>query len=413
MNYDNLEILAPAGDPECLDAALTFGADAVYLSGKSFGMRAGAKNFTQAELECAVSQCHMKGVKAYITCNTLPRNSEIAELERFIKQADECGADALIAADIGVMSLIRKIAPNMDIHMSTQTGIVNYVTARQLYDMGAKRVVLARELSLEDIAQIRAKTPPELEIEVFVHGAMCVSFSGRCLLSQYLTGRDANRGRCAQPCRWSYHLTEQTRDGQYMPVFEDENGTFILNSKDMCMIEHIDKIAKAGVTSLKIEGRAKSAYYVSVITNAYRMAADIFKSDPDSFLLPDIIRNEVFRVSHRDYCTGFFFTDPSDPSATVQTYDNGGYIRSSEVCAIIDKCENGRIYAEQRGKFLAGDTLEILAPHRCPVRITVTEIENDQGESVPDTRHPAMKFSIPNTTGETFPPHSVIRKDVI
>ena len=304
------EVLAPAGDMERLEAAVDFGADAVYLGGTSFGMRAGPKNFDEAALKSAVEKCHARGVKVYLTCNTLPRNDEIPYFEGFIKYAYEVGVDAAIVADLGLLSLIKKYTPDMEIHMSTQTGIVNYVTANELYNMGAKRVVLARELSLDEVAEIRAKSPADMEIEVFVHGAMCVSFSGRCLLSSYLVNRDANRGQCAQPCRWGYHLMEEKREGQYFPIFEDEKGTYILNSKDMCMIDHIDKLVKAGVTSLKIEGRAKSAYYVSVITNAYRMAVDWYKEHPDDYKLPDYIRDEVFKVSHRDYCTGFFFRTP-------------------------------------------------------------------------------------------------------
>ncbi|MBQ5332514.1 MAG: U32 family peptidase [Oscillospiraceae bacterium] len=407
MAYENLEVLAPAGDMERLDAALDFGADAVYLGGTSFGMRAGPKNFDSAALKAAVEKSHERGVKVYLTCNTLPRNDEIPYFEEFIKYAVDCGIDAAIVADLGLMSLIKKFTPDLEIHMSTQTGIVNYVTARVLYDMGAKRVVLARELSLEEVAEIRAKTPADLDIEVFVHGAMCVSFSGRCLLSSYLVNRDANRGQCAQPCRWGYHLMEEKRDGQFFPVFEDEKGTYILNSKDMCMIDHLDKLAKAGVTSLKIEGRAKSAYYVSVITNAYRMAADILKKDSDNYVLPDYVREEVFKVSHRDYCTGFFFGHPSE---CRQYYEDSGYIRAYDVCAVVDKCENGRIYAEQRNKFLLGDELEILAPSQRPVKYTVTEILNAEGESVENTCHAAMKFSMPNTAGVDFPPRSIIRK---
>lgn len=410
MAYEQLEVLAPAGDEERLDAALDFGADAVYLGGTAFGMRAAPKNFDEDSLAEAVKKCHERGVKVYLTCNTLPRNDEIDSFEHFIKHASECGVDAAIIADLGIMSLAKKFAPDLPIHMSTQTGIVNYVTANELYGMGAKRVVLARELSLEETAEIRAKTPADLEIEVFVHGAMCVSFSGRCLLSSYLVNRDANRGQCAQPCRWGYHLMEEKREGQYFPVFEDEKGTYIMNSKDMCMIDHIDKLAKAGVTSLKIEGRAKSAYYVSVITNAYRQAVDIFRNDPDNYKLPEYVRDEVFKVSHRDYCTGFFFGHPSE---CRQYYNDSGYIRSWDVCAVIDKCENGRIYAEQRNKFKVGDELEILAPSSKPVKYAVTEIENAEGEQVENTCHAAMKFSMPNTAGIDFPPRSIIRKAAV
>ncbi|MCM1525170.1 MAG: U32 family peptidase [Ruminococcus sp.] len=407
MTEYNIEVLSPAGDAERLEAALDYGADAVYLGGTEFGMRAGPKNFGSEALRAAVEKCHARGVKVYITCNTLPRNDEIPQFESFIKHAWDCGADAAIAADLGLMSLIKKFTPDMDIHISTQTGVVNYVTAGELYNMGAKRVILARELSLEETAEIRAKTPKELEIEAFVHGAMCVSFSGRCLLSSYLVNRDANRGRCAQPCRWGYHLMEETREGEYFPVFEDEKGTYILNSKDMCMIDHIDKLAKAGISSFKIEGRAKSAYYVSVITNAYRMAVDIFKKDPDNYVLPDSVREEVFKVSHRDYCTGFFFGHPSE---CRQYYEDSGYIRSYDVCAVVDRCENGMIYAEQRNKFTRGEELEILSPGKPPVKYAVSEIFDSGGQPADNTCHAAMKFSMPNTTGMNFPKNSIIRR---
>lgn len=253
-----LEVLSPAGDMERLEVALDFGADAVYLGGKMFGMRAASPNFTAEELKIACDKAHAIGKRVYLTCNTLPRNSEIIGFEGFVKDACSAGVDALIANDIGVFAMIKRYAPDMEIHMSTQTGIVNYATATEFYNMGAKRVVLARELSLEEIAEIRAKTPKDLEIEVFVHGAMCVSFSGRCLLSQYIIDRDANRGACAQPCRWGYHLMEEKRPNEFYPVYEDESGTYILNAKDLCMIDHIDKLAEAGVDSFKIEGRAKN-----------------------------------------------------------------------------------------------------------------------------------------------------------
>ena len=305
-----LEVLAPAGDEERLTAALNYGADAVYLGRKQFGMRASPMNFDFEQLVKAVEAAHEKSVKVYLTCNTLPRNNELPFFEQFVKEAVDAKVDALIVADIGLLMLIKRYAPDMEIHISTQTGIVNYATARELYNLGAKRIVLARELCLDEIAEIRAKTSPDLDIECFVHGAMCVSFSGTCLLSQYLVNRDANRGECAQPCRWGYHLMEEKRPGQYFPIYEDEKGTYILNAKDMCMIEHIDKLAEAGVTSLKIEGRAKSAYYVTVVTNAYRMAVDEYMRDPYNFKLPDWIRDEVYKVSHRQYRNGLFSGTP-------------------------------------------------------------------------------------------------------
>lgn len=404
MNIFKPEVLAPAGDLERLTAAVDYGADAVYLGGKSFGMRAAPQNFTCEQLAEAVKMCHSKGVKVYLTCNTLPRNDEIPYFEQFMEEAKQCNVDAVIVADLGLLSLVKKYAPHMEIHMSTQTGIVNYVTANELYNMGAKRIVLARELSLEEIAEIRAKTPKELDIEAFVHGAMCVSFSGRCLLSQYLVNRDANRGQCAQPCRWGYHLMEEKRTDQFFPVFEDEKGTYILNAKDLCMIDHLDKVVKAGVTSLKIEGRAKSSYYVSVVTNAYRMAVDYLMEHPDDYnTLPDHIKDEVFKVSHRKYCTGFFYGHPND----CQYYENSGYIREYDVAAVIEKCEDGFIYASQRNKFSVGEEAEVLSPGKPFDSIVIKEIFNENGESVESACHATMKVKIP--CDKVYPPNSVIR----
>ncbi len=398
-----LEILSPVGDMERLYAALDFGADAVYLGGTAFGMRAASAKFDAQSLKTACEEAHSRGKRVYLTCNTLPHNNEMPLLEGFIKDAQAAGVDALIANDIGVFSLIKKYAPDMEIHISTQAGIVNYVTANEFYNMGAKRVVLARELSLDEIAEIRAKTPKELEIECFVHGAMCVSFSGRCLLSQYLINRDANRGECAQPCRWGYHLMEEKRAGEYYPIFEDEKGSYILNAKDMCLIDHIDKLAKAGIDSFKIEGRAKSSYYVSVVTNAYRMAMDIYKKEPDNYKLPQWIHDEVFKVSHRAYCTGFFFGHPKDS----QYYENSGYIRSYDVVAIVDKCENGRIYATQRNKFNKGDELEILAPYKEPVKIKADTLFDEYDNEIDTANHAMMKLSIKSDV--TVPGNSIIR----
>lgn len=400
-----LEVLAPAGDEERFYAALSYGADAIYLGRKEFGMRASPMNFDLPQLVKAVEAAHAKGKKVYLTCNTLPRNDEIPRFEQFVREAQEAKVDALIVADIGLLMMIKRYAPDMEIHISTQTGIVNYATARELYDMGAKRVVLARELTLEEIAGIRAKTSPDLDIEVFVHGAMCVSFSGRCLLSQYLVQRDPNRGECAQPCRWGYHLMEEKRPGEFFPIFEDEKGTYILNSKDMCMIDHIDKLAQAGVKSLKIEGRAKSAYYVTVVTNAYRMAVDEYYKSPDNFQLPEWIRDEVFKVSHRKYCNGFFFGKPDES----QYYENSGYIRNYDVVAVVEKCEGGRVYCTQRNRFFAGDTVELLAPSCKPVTLTLDTLLDDNGESISTANHAMMPFSFP--CDMEFPAGTVIRKE--
>lgn len=399
-----LEVLAPAGDEERFNACINYGADAVYLGRKQFGMRSSPLNFDFQQLVSAVQSAHARNIKVYLTCNTLPRNNEIPQFETFVREAVEAGVDALIVADIGLLALIKKYAPDMEIHISTQTGVVNYVTARELYSMGAKRIVLARELSLDEIAEIRAKTSNDMEIETFVHGAMCVSFSGRCLLSQYLVSRDANRGECAQPCRWGYHLVEEKRPNEFFPVFEDEKGTYILNAKDMCMIEHIDKLAQAGVDSLKIEGRAKSAYYVTVVTNAYRMAVDEYYKNPDNFVLPDWIRDEVYKVSHRKYCNGFFFGTPENS----QYYENSGYIRNYDVVAVVEKCENGTVYCTQRNRFFAGDTVELLAPSSKPVVLTLDTLYDDDNNAIETANHAMMKFSFKSDL--TFPTGTVIRK---
>lgn len=398
------EVLAPAGDSERLRAALDFGADAVYLGGNLFGMRQGAPNFDAAALCEAVRLAHSYEKRVYLTVNTLPRNEEFAFLPQFVAEAVNAGVDAMIVADLGVLSVIRRLAPQMTIHMSTQTGIVNYQTANVLYEMGARRVVLARELSLDEIAEIRRRIPEDLEIEVFVHGAMCVSFSGRCLLSAYFTDRDANRGACSQPCRWKYALVEEKRPHLPMPIEETPEGTYILNARDMCMIDHIDKLAEAGVTSFKIEGRAKSAYYVSVVTNAYRMAMDWYLAHPHDYQLPDWIRDEVFKVSHRRYCTGFFFGHPN----ACQYYENSGYISTCDVVGIVDHCENGVCYATQRNRFFAGDTIEILAPGKAPVRLTLTDIRNADGERIETVNHAMMAFSFP--CEQDFPQNAIIRK---
>ncbi len=406
MEMNKLEVLAPAGDEERFGAAVKYGADAVYLGRKQFGMRSSPLNFDFEQLCNAVKYAHERNVKVYLTCNTLPKNNEIPHFEQFVREAVEAGVDALIVADIGLLMLIKRYAPDMEIHISTQTGIVNYVTARELYNLGAKRIVLARELSLDEIAEIRAKTSPDLDIEAFVHGAMCVSFSGRCLLSQYLVNRDANRGECAQPCRWGYHLMEEKRPGEFFPIYEDEKGTYILNSKDMCMIEHLDKLADAGVTSLKIEGRAKSAYYAAVVTNAYRMAVDEYYKDPTNYNLSGWIKDEVYKVSHRKYCNGFFFGVPDES----QYYENSGYIRNYDVVAVIEECRDGIVYCTQRNKFFAGDTVEILPPSSKPVEIILDKLYDENNQEIETANHAMMKFSF--RSDMVFPQGTFIRKAV-
>ena len=341
MNKD-LELLCPAGDFERLEMAIAYGADAVYLAGTMFGMRAAAVNFSDEELEKAVSYAHSKGRKIYVTCNTLPREYELNKLPPYLEFLNSIGADALIIADLGVMSLAKRYAPGIGIHVSTQLGVINSETAKFLYDTGADTVVLARETSIKEIEMIRQAVPEKLKLEAFVHGAMCVSFSGRCLLSNYMAGRDANRGECAQPCRWKYHLVEEKRPGEYFEISED-GGTHILNSRDMCMIEHIADLADAGIDSFKIEGRMKSAYYTAVTANAYRHALDAYLNGEE---LDPVWVSETEKVSHRPYSTGFYYSYPG------QSYGNSSYTQDADIAAVVESCDvEGNAVLSQRNKF--------------------------------------------------------------
>lgn len=386
------ELLAPAGDRERLEAAVEFGADAVYLGSDCFGMRTAAASFGGEELKSACDYAHSKGTKVYLTCNTVPRNDELKTLPSFLEFAQESGVDALIVTDIGVLQLAKKYAPKTEIHISTQAGITNYAAANAFYELGAKRIVTAREISLEEIAEIRAKTPKDLEIESFVHGAMCVSFSGRCLLSNYMTGRDSNRGDCAQPCRWRYALLEEKRPGEYFPVEQDNTGTYIMNSRDMCLIEHVAELAEAGINSFKIEGRAKSAYYTAVSVNAYRCALDGYEASgfASDYKPAKWIVDEVRKVSNRQYCTGFYYSTPMDDA---EIFYNGGYVREWDVAAIAEKWENGILFASQRNRFFEGDELEIMIKGKEPFKVTVKNLKNGEGEAVDNAPHPMMKLS--------------------
>jgi len=396
------ELLSPVGDMERLGAAISFGADAVYLAGQEFGMRTAPSNFTNEELVKAVQYAHSRNVRVHLTCNTVPHNDELARLPEFLQFAQDAGVDALIIADFGVMAMAKKYAPKVDIHMSTQAGVANYVSAGELYGMGASRVVLAREMNLEEIAEIRAKTPKGLELEVFVHGAMCVSFSGRCLLSSYLTGRDANRGDCAQPCRWEYALMESKRPGQYMPVFEDQHGTYIMNSKDMCMIGHIPELLKTGVTSLKIEGRAKSAYYVAVTTNAYRNAIDEYCEHPERKVSPWVVE-ELNKISHREYSTGFYFgTEPG------QVYGNGGYVREYDVIAVCENYENGVATLSQRNRFFRGDTADVLEAGNRPFLLPLNDLYDRDWNPIDAAPHAMMTVLL--KTGHPIAKGAILRK---
>ena len=380
------ELLAPAGDMERLKMAVLYGADAVYLAGTSFGMRAFAGNFSPEELPQAVAFAHDHGLRVHCTINTMPRNDEVSRLPEHLERLDDAGVDALIVADLGAFTLAGKYAPRCQRHISTQASICNYETARAWHDLGASRVILARELSLEEIRTIREKTPEDLEIEAFVHGAMCVSYSGRCLLSNYMTGRDSSRGACAQPCRYQYALMEEKRPGEYFPVYEDEKGTYILNSRDMCMIDHIPDLLAAGVDSLKIEGRAKSAYYAAIVTGAYRHGIDAALAGVP---LDPVWRDEVEKVSHRHYSTGFFYGQPG------QFTQDARYIRDWQVLAVVQSCTpQGLATASLRNKFAQGDPIELVGPGLRPVAFQAPLMADAEGEALPEPRHPQMTFQI-------------------
>ena len=397
-----LELLSPAGDMERLKMSVLYGADAVYLAGTDFGMRSFAGNFSAKELPLAVKYAHDHGVKVHVTVNTMPRNEEVCQLPEYLERLDDAGVDALILADLGAFTLAGKYAPHCARHVSTQQSIANYECAAAWHDLGAQRVVLAREVGLEEIRTIREKTSRDLEIETFGHGAMCVSYSGRCLLSNYMTGRDSNRGACAQPCRYQYALMEEKRPGEYFPVFEDEKGTYILNSRDMCMIDHLGDLMEAGVDCIKIEGRAKSAYYAAIVTGAYRHCID----DVVAGRSPDPVwRDEVEHVSHRIYSTGFYYGFPG------QYTENSRYIRQWQVCAIVESCdENGLALCSLRNKFPKGTLLEAVGPDLRPFPFTVGEMTDPEGTVLEEPKTPQMKFYLQLPC--QVPAYTILRKSV-
>ncbi len=396
------ELLAPAGDPERLRMAVLYGADAVYLAGTDFGMRAFAGNFTPDQMREAVEFAHSHGVRVHCTVNTMPRNDEIARLPEHLEQLNELGVDALIVADLGAFILAGKYAPRCQRHISTQASICNYETARAWYDLGASRVILAREVGLAEIREIREKTPPELEIEAFVHGAMCVSYSGRCLLSNYMTGRDSSRGACAQPCRYQYALMEEKRPGEYFPIEEDEQGTYILNSRDMCMIDHLRDLTEAGLSSLKIEGRAKSAYYAAIVTGAYRHGLDAVAAGEE---IDPVWRDEVEHVSHRPYSTGFYYGPPG------QYYANSRYVREWQVVALVMDCDaEGNATLSLRNKFRTGDTVELVGPDLRPFAMTVGQMQDESGAVLEEPRTPQMIFHM--KLPKAVPPYTLVRHAV-
>jgi len=397
-----LELLSPAGDMERLKMAVLYGADAVYLAGTDFGMRAFAGNFTPEELPQAVKFAHDHGVKAHVTVNIMPRNDEIAQLPEYLSRLDDAGVDALIVADLGAFTLAGKYAPHCERHISTQQSIANYECAQAWFDLGATRVVLARECSLKEVAEIRKKVDPKLEIETFGHGAMCVSYSGRCLLSNYMTGRDSNRGACAQPCRYQYALMEEKRPGEYFPVYEDEKGTYILNSRDMCMIDHLKDLMDAGVDCIKIEGRAKSAYYAAIVTGAYRHCIDDIAAGRP---MDPVWRDEVDHVSHRIYSTGFYYGEPGQYTA------NSRYIREWQIVAKVESCdENGVATCSLNNKFKAGDELEVVGPDLRPFPIVAQNIFDEEGNPLEEPKRPEMQFTM--QLPKQVPALSMIRRSV-
>ena len=396
------ELLSPAGDWEKLRMAVLYGADAVYLAGTSFGMRSFAGNFSDEELPRAVRFAHEHGVKVHATVNTMPRWDEAEQLPAHLEKLDAAGVDALILADLGAFTLAGKYAPRCQRHISTQQSVANHVCAQVWYDLGASRVVLAREVSLTEIAAIRQRVSPQLELEAFCHGAMCVSYSGRCLLSNYMTGRDSNRGECAQPCRYQYALMEEKRPGEYFPVFEDEKGTYIMNSRDMCMIDHLGDLMAAGVDCLKIEGRAKSAYYAAIVTGAYRHCLDAAAAGEP---LDPVWRDEVEHISHRHYATGFFYGQPG------QYYESARYLRDWQICAVVTDCTpDGVATMSLRNKFAAGDTVEIVGPDTKPFTITVPAMRGADGEVLLEPKTPQMTFTM--ELPRPVPPMSFVRHAV-
>ena len=401
MNKKTIELLCPAGDMERLEMAVAYGADAVYLAGNTFGMRSFAGNFSPEELKTAVELCRRNNVRVHVTCNTMPRNEEIARLPQWLEYLNEVGVDAIIMADVGVLSLAKQYAPKVECHISTQASIVNYQSARAWYDLGASRVILARELSLDEIREIRAKTPRELEMEVFAHGAMCVSYSGRCLLSNYMTGRDSNRGACAQPCRYQYALMEEKRPGEYFPVYESNGQTYIMNSKDMCMIDHVGELIDAGLDSIKLEGRAKSAYYAAIVTGAYRHAVDAALAGQP---LDPVWRDEVEHISHRHYSTGFFYGQPG------QYTESSRYIRNWQIVAKVLECDSeGNAVLTLNNKFRVGETLELVGPDVRPQTITVDGLWDSEGTALDEVRKPQMVFRM--KLPQSVPPLSMLRRE--
>ena len=408
MDKHNIELLAPAGDLERLKIAVLYGADAVYLGGTSFSLRAKAKNFDKEQMREGIEFAHKYGKKVYVTCNIFAHNDDFANMAEYFKELEELGADAILVADPGVFALARKTVPNMDIHISTQANNTNYHTALFWKEHGAKRIVMARELSMNEIKGISENIPDDMEVEAFVHGAMCISYSGRCLLSNYLSGRDANKGACSHPCRWEYFVTEKNRPGEYMPIVEEDRGTYIFNSKDLCMIDHIPALINAGVMSVKIEGRLKTVFYVGTIIRAYREAIDDYLNDPALYeRKKEYYIQEAAKASYRGFTTGFYF---GKPGRNEQIYTTSSYIRSYEFIGMVKEYDEktGFAIVEQRNKFVKGDSVEFISPKAGLVQMTVNEMYTMDNEAVEEAPHPQQLLKIKVTA--PVKPFDMMRK---
>ncbi len=397
------ELLAPAGDLEKLKIAVKYGADAVYFGGETFSLRAGAGNLTYEEMEEGIAFAHDRNVKCYLTINIFAHNRDIEPLTEYLKKISRLDIDAFIVSDPGIISMIQTVIPDAEIHLSTQANMTNYMTARFWHRMGIKRIVLARELGFDEITQLRENTPEDLEYEAFVHGAMCISYSGRCLLSNFMIERDANQGMCAHPCRWKYALVEEQRPGLYYPIEEDERGTYILNSRDLCMIEHIPELVQSGICSLKIEGRMKSIFYVATIISAYRKAIDAYCEDPDGYVFDERWMQEVKKVSHREFTTGFYFHNPTNQD---QNYQTSAYTREYTFTGLVKSYdpETGYAVVEQRNKMVVGDEIEIFGPGSDYFVQTLTEMYNEEGEPIEAAPHPQqiLKIKLNGPAGPDF-----------
>ena len=403
------ELLIPAGSLDVLKTAVIFGADAVYIGGEAFGLRAKAHNFTRNDMKEGIAFAHARGVKVYVTANILAHNGDLPGVEAYFEELKEIGPDALIISDPGVFAVAKKVLPGMEIHISTQANNTNYGTYLFWHKLGARRVVTARELSLDEIREIREHIPEDMEIESFIHGAMCISYSGRCLLSNFFVGRDANQGACTHPCRWKYSIVEETRPGEYMPVYENERGTYIFNSKDLCMIGHIPEMMDAGIDSFKIEGRMKTALYVATVARTYRKAIDDYKKDPQLYRdHMEWYRQEIGKCTYREFTTGFYFGKPTEDA---QIYDNNTYVKNyAYLGTVLEVDGRGRCLIQQKNKFCVGDTIEVMKPDGRNLELTVAGMEDEEGNAQDSAPHPKQVLWIDLGMDADLEVYDILRK---